>query len=1488
MSAPKQQPHFIISLGKSLAQITAEFSPIPGYGLLCAALCSILETCDNVTQNRFASRQLAERCHYFLLAIRESEDKCSLSNPRTAKATAERELVSIRDRMEKWAKMGKFKSYVNQDDIAREIVECHSSLSDCITKLQLTSQFEILEWQKEFSQRSKQDHQVLVEHLADVQAKQEISNDLLRNNNEMLRTLMTMMQTAMGENKQTAERIQHGLSQNLYQLQKTSGQLLPNFNLNSGEVKRTSDFPVRGNATMDIYEGIYLGSERVSMKAIRAMKTDDRTVHRFKREGEIWAKVWERDRGQYIVPFYGFCQIDGPFPYMISPWQENGNTLNYIKANDSKIDYPQFLKRIALGVHLLHTFNPPIVHGDIKSVNILIDDEGNPRLTDFGLSQIIDDVSAAPFTQSSIVADSFRYFAPEVCTGTGVMSTMADIYALGMTVLEANPQNKLSVSTVYAQVLSDEQHGTVLNLTVFGSSPSQIIGLTNSSGSLATLFTTTSILTLNAWRSSEYLCENLRPPSPLPTLATPNTTYCPIAAGPFAFSSRIPWGNDRELTTLHTQLRAVDPFGAELVCVDVDTTPLDPNPHTIYGMANIILWSTVGLAVAYWLLVGLARISAAWKRGLSRSGKGLWPKAQSAGFILASAVSGERLANAPALLRFCTPSLRDVIFHTQWCALLGMVAVQWPQFAYPLLTQTAWSTLVFNVSLTPGARDHLWNPLTNPPFDPPAGFADQIADPQSPIYINPTVPNTLYTLPEGASHGISSFAYTLGIRPQDLFPTCMILFLGIVAGTIVISGVFWFIDVFVTSVLRKFTGNTTYGPTSRNLKGPALGTAAKEVDTPVALLEEDRPLNNPGLGFPLTSISSRNALSISPSDIGSFHGNVLHGNLVRLLILFHLPITVFSCYQMTLPRSVVSAASISLGALSFVIFSLLLPAHLVIRVTFTSTNRLYDDVRTLLSLGPLYNHYRHGSQLFATLLFATNIAFGVTIGVGQKSGTAQAIIILVVEISVGAGPGGWVAYGILIVLALVYLALVLMFLIKLIEATIRIFGRVGFDRSRHVHDAGLFGACGLLGCCGSRRRRRRGKGKGTGKGSSGDKYKSSELGDSPSSLNVGSGFPARRNSDLSSYNPPAALLGADGGSDQGSITNPRFLGSADSRKGSTHSQPPSVLRPEHANQPYREEIDREWWNENEGQGGAFIMGAWQPFGSSGNATGQSGPASKYMSVPQSQQASRPSPSPQATTPSTGFSRVGGGRAHIDSPYAINPTGNNHSQLGLPNSSNTPGHVFPSSGQLSVPPPQNAGSTQPLRSSPVQSHSPSAVVSHPPSSFPRHQVPPANYMDEEEAPLPLSSVRQAQPAPVPMDQLQHHQHAELEPLPPGAMQPAHIRTKSQTAIIEDAGPLLYNPASSSNSASQTGISARFSLSGLQPIKIPSFSSSSGLNPNSASRTQPPPSAPPMFTLSADDDDADDDSGADDQQQKKKCGMSTIPPALLVYLFYHQRT
>jgi len=124
---------------------------------------------------------------------------------------------------------------------------------------------------------------------------------------------------------------------------------------------------------------------------------------------------------------------------------------------------------------------------------------------------------------------------------------------------------------------------------------------------------------------------------------------------------------------------------------------LDPSEKQgPYGHARVVLWATVALAGAYWFLVGIARIVSAWGRGVTRTDKGLWGRFQSGGFILASAISGERLAASPALIRFCqfflascpfpsdnrqgTPSLRDVIFHTQWCAALAMVAVQWPSF----------------------------------------------------------------------------------------------------------------------------------------------------------------------------------------------------------------------------------------------------------------------------------------------------------------------------------------------------------------------------------------------------------------------------------------------------------------------------------------------------------------------------------------------------------------------------------------------------------------------------------------------------------------------------------------------------------------------------------------------------------------------------------------------------------------------------------------
>ncbi|KAG6844527.1 hypothetical protein H0H87_006183 [Tephrocybe sp. NHM501043] len=923
---------------------------------------------------------------------------------------------------------------------------------------------------------------------------------------------------------------------------------------------------------------------------------------------------------------------------------------------------------------------------------------------------------------------------------------------------DSNQAQKFDISTVFAQVLENDGLGKYLNLTVLGSSSQPILGFTNTSTSLATLFTSTNVLTLNAWTNSSYFCNTLRPPSPLPALDSTGT-YCPIAAGEFAFSTTIPWGNHRALTTLSTRLRAVDSSIQELLCIDVITTPLDPQPNSPYGQAKIIFWSTVGLSIAYWVIVGLARIASAWGRGITRH-DGLWSRAQSAGFIIASAISGERFATSPALMRFCTPSMRDIMFHTQWCAVLAMVAVEWPPFIYPILTQTAWSTLSYNISMVPSSASHHWNPFTTPSYPPSSKFTDQLNDNGSPLFIDTSVPNVLFTLPDDATDGLSSFAYTIGLRPQDLFPVCLILFLSIIAVAIVLAILVWFIDYLACSIVSSLGGSANNGPNAvsrlAGARSPGFSSIKDVPDTPnLATVDERKSLNGQNTaGSGLYRPSSRFGLTLSAggstterginthrvwwrfrSDLGSFHSSVLHGNLVRILLLFHLPVTIFSVYQMVMPKDLVSVSSKALAALSFALFSVVIPAHLVIRVTFTTTSKLYDETRTLLSYGPLYNHYRHGSQLFAALFFATNLAFGITIGAGQKSGTAQAIIILVIEIvsalvtsiwlpwgtgasmglisflfcvarivvavlllilsptiSIGTGAGGWVAYGILIILALVFLALLLMLLVKLSEALVRIFGAVGFDRSRHVVDSGLLGACGLLGCCGSRKR--------YGKRRTRDRhhpYKITELRPQPEA----------RNSDVSSYIPPAFPSAG------GAVTPPRFVGSESRKASSASGAPPSVLRPEHAMRPYRED------SEDEG----YIMGAWKPFPKPGYAPIISdSPVTTTSKSNLHQQLTKPSQSTVATASPSGFSRVGGGRAHIDTPYAITAGST---------------HTFPSIGQ---------------------------------STMPTHTI----FDDDDSPPPSLSNVEGRQ--------------ADFATLPPGAMQPLHTRTKSQTAIVEDAGIL----------------------------------------------------------------------------------------------------
>ncbi|KAG8736770.1 hypothetical protein FRC12_017456 [Ceratobasidium sp. 428] len=74
------------------------------------------------------------------------------------------------------------------------------------------------------------------------------------------------------------------------------------------------------------------------------------------------------------------------------------------------------------------------VHGDIKGENALVSPDGTLKLTDFGLAIVHDAV--IQFSQTDLGGGTGRYMAPELWTEAPQRSREADVYAMGMTMLE--------------------------------------------------------------------------------------------------------------------------------------------------------------------------------------------------------------------------------------------------------------------------------------------------------------------------------------------------------------------------------------------------------------------------------------------------------------------------------------------------------------------------------------------------------------------------------------------------------------------------------------------------------------------------------------------------------------------------------------------------------------------------------------------------------------------------------------------------------------------------------------------------------------------------------------------------------------------------------------------------------------------------------------------------------------------------------------------
>ncbi|KAJ7202309.1 kinase-like domain-containing protein [Mycena pura] len=184
------------------------------------------------------------------------------------------------------------------------------------------------------------------------------------------------------------------------------------------------------------------------------------------------ALIWEGLHHPFILPFLGLDSNTFPSSLcMVSPWMENGTVLAYLKDHGLR-DVDRLLFETAEGLRYLHSMN--IVHGDLRGNNILISNNFNVCLADFGLANIVSPTETTATASSSNHAGSTRWFAPELIHPTAfgcdrfVRTPASDIYAFGCVCYEGGAPPFSDVTpdiSALLKVMNGERPGKPTNIS---------------------------------------------------------------------------------------------------------------------------------------------------------------------------------------------------------------------------------------------------------------------------------------------------------------------------------------------------------------------------------------------------------------------------------------------------------------------------------------------------------------------------------------------------------------------------------------------------------------------------------------------------------------------------------------------------------------------------------------------------------------------------------------------------------------------------------------------------------------------------------------------------------------------------------------------------------------------------------------------------------------------------------------------------------------
>ena len=189
-----------------------------------------------------------------------------------------------------------------------------------------------------------------------------------------------------------------------------------------------------------------LGRE-VAVKQIHPWLADDASfVRRFEQEAQTIARL----EHPHVVPLYDYWR-DGSGAYLVMRWMRGGSLQDVVERgpldSERAVRVVDQVAAALSAAHRVHT-----VHRDVKPANVLLDEDGNAYLSDFGIAEDLTD------RRNDIPSDTLGYHSPEQLRGEEV-SPRSDIYALGMVVqdlLDGRQGLAQEVSNVITRATADD------------------------------------------------------------------------------------------------------------------------------------------------------------------------------------------------------------------------------------------------------------------------------------------------------------------------------------------------------------------------------------------------------------------------------------------------------------------------------------------------------------------------------------------------------------------------------------------------------------------------------------------------------------------------------------------------------------------------------------------------------------------------------------------------------------------------------------------------------------------------------------------------------------------------------------------------------------------------------------------------------------------------------------------------------------------------